>query len=207
MPANQGGSSATFNAVPGLTSWANGWEDFDPNDKDNTNVLCLLGMNDPHHGTQFGPYVKNVGIYKCPCDNWTALQQGLKLPRLRSISMNAFVGTGDQQTETGWKDYSKMTDITAPPPVLLWVISDEHPDSINDAWLTDDPGVLVWGDLPGSYHDAGDVIGFADGHVEYHKWMDAGTVQPVQQYTHEGFADPQGRDTAWFYARTSIYQQ
>jgi hypothetical protein len=118
--------------------------------------------------------------------------------------MNAFVGTGlDQSTQAGWKDYGKTTDITAPVPVLLWVITDEHPDSINDAWLTDDPSSAGWGDLPGSYHSSGNVLGFAEGHAEYHKWRDRGTVKPVEQISQTGAVGPVVDDTAWFYARMS----
>jgi prepilin-type processing-associated H-X9-DG protein len=180
--------------------------------------MDLLGMNDSLHGTQFGPYSKNVGIYKCPCDVYLAPQGGLMMPRLRSVSMNCFVGCGpDQGAATGWLIYTKASDIVAPPPVLLYVTTDEHPDSINDAWLDCYPGgVGGWGDLPGSYHDGGTVFGFADGHVENHKWLDGwngangtGTVRPVYKES-EGFsspADPLRRDTAWFYARTSAPTQ
>ena len=67
-----------------------------------------------------------------------------------------------------------------PPPVNLWVFVDEHPDSINDGWLTDSwPGGGGWGDLPASYHAGACGLGFADGHAEIHKWKDQGTLEPV----------------------------
>jgi type II secretory pathway pseudopilin PulG len=208
---NNGGDAAKWNAPPTVTSWANGWEDFSPNTLDNTNVMDLIGTGSPLTGTQFGTYVKNINIYKCPCDKYTAPIFGTKMPRLRSVSMNAFVGDADESTTGGWVVYHKLTDITAPPPALLWVITDEHPDSINDAWFTVDPAAIgFWGDLPGSYHSAGNVMVFADGHAEYHKWMDgynastgSGTVQPVLGITYEGFADEKQLDTRWFYARMS----
>src|SRR5208283_1583852 len=116
----------------------------------------LIGTGSPLTGTQFGPYAKNISIYKCPCDIHTAPIFGRKLPRLRSVSMNAFVGDTDESTMTGWMAYHKLTDITAPPPALLLVITDEQADSINDAWLLGDPAAVgAWGDLPGSYHSAG----------------------------------------------------
>jgi prepilin-type N-terminal cleavage/methylation domain-containing protein len=208
VPQNNGGDSVKWNSPPSVTSWANGWEDFTANSFDNTNVLDLLGTGDPLKGTQFGVYAKNVGIYKCPSDTWTADIYGSKMPRLRSVSMNCFVGDTDESTTSGWMVYHKMTDMTAPPPALLWVISDEQTDSINDAWLTDDPAAIgSWGDLPGSYHSRGNVAGFADGHAEYHKWLDPGSCPPVKQTTYEGFPDPQKNDTAWWYARTSTPTQ
>jgi hypothetical protein len=191
------------------SSWANGWEDFAPNYRDNTNILALTG-------TPFGRYTGNIRIYKCPADIWRAEQRGIDLPRIRSVSMNAYVGNGtNQDTAPGWRVHRKTSDIVSPSPARLWVFTDEHPDSINDGWLVDDPAVIgSWGDLPGSYHNAGDEIGFADGHAEYHQWMDGynpttvtGTVQPVTRFTHEGFGDPLKNDTAWWFARTSAGQK
>jgi prepilin-type N-terminal cleavage/methylation domain-containing protein len=208
LPLNQGGG-VPVGSAQAVCSWANGWESYDANNHDNTNMLALMG-------TPFGPYAKNVGIYKCPSDGYTVVEGGAKVPRLRSVSMNAFVGCGPNQgSAAGWLDYHKVSDILAPPPVQLWVFTDEHPDSINDGWLTDDPGSPGgWGDLPGSYHTSGTEIGFADGHAEYHKWMDgynpatgAGTAQPVRLVYRTGYADPQQRDTIWFFARTSARQQ
>jgi len=203
------GGGVPIGSQPAASSWANGWQDFDGNNHDNTNVLALLG-------TPFGPYSRNIGIYKCPSDTYFCIEGPVRLPRIRSVSMNAFVGCNgaDQSTASGWLDYLKITDIIAPPPVQLWVFTDEHPDSINDAWLTDDPGdTTAWGDLPGSYHNGGTEFGFADGHAEYKKWMDgynpatgSGTVQPVEQFMHNGFPDPKGKDLLWFDARTSAPQ-
>jgi hypothetical protein len=126
--------------------------------------------------------------------------------------MNAYVGCGvDQADSTGWRNYLKLTDMIAPLPCNLWVISDEQADSINDGWLVNTPGALGdWEDLPGSYHNAGDVVIFGDGHVEYRKWLDgynaatgSGTVQPVTQQSRNGFPDAKGLDIIWWGARTS----
>jgi prepilin-type N-terminal cleavage/methylation domain-containing protein/prepilin-type processing-associated H-X9-DG protein len=201
---NQGGG-VPVGSQPQLSSWANGWQDFTANNHDNTNILALMG-------TPFGPYTRTIGIYKCPSDIYLCVQGGVRLPRIRSVSMNAFVGCGpDQGTASGWLDYAKITDILTPPPVQLWVLVDEHPDSINDGWLTDDPGsTSSWGDLPGSYHNGGAQFAFADGHAEYKKWQDpykpatgSGTVQPVLQISRTGFPDPNGKDLLWYSLRTS----
>jgi prepilin-type N-terminal cleavage/methylation domain-containing protein/prepilin-type processing-associated H-X9-DG protein len=206
---NQGGG-VPVGSVPAVSSWANGWEDFEGNNHDNTNILALLG-------TPFGPYTRNIGVYKCPADTYLCVEGSARLPRLRSVSMNCFVGCGSAQgTAAGWLDYAKTADIIAPPPVQLWVFTDEHPDSINDGWLDSFPGgTASWGDLPGSYHSAGTEFAFADGHVEYKKWQDgynpatgSGTVQPVRQIADfSSPADPQGRDLIWFNARTSAPRQ
>ena len=42
------------------------------------------------------------------------------------------------------------------------------------ATAPDYTGVCFW-DAPAAYHQTGTVFGFADGHVEFHKWLDAQT--------------------------------
>jgi prepilin-type N-terminal cleavage/methylation domain-containing protein len=210
------GSGAAFDSAPADTSWANGWEDFEGNNHDNTNTMNLMGTGSATKGTQFGLYTRTIGVYKCPSDTYLCIEGSAKLPRIRSVSMNAYLGCGiDQSTGTAYMDYKKLSDILAPPPVQLWVFTDEHPDSINDAWLVNTPGGLgSWSDLPASYHTGGDVIGFADGHAEYRKWLDgynpatqSGILQPVLQFQRNGFADTKGLDIIWWGVRTSVLQQ
>ena len=55
--------------------------------------------------------------------------------------MNSYIGVleadyGTRQTPPCYT-YKKLSDIRRPPPSNLWVFVDEHPDSINDGWLTD----------------------------------------------------------------------
>ncbi len=207
------GGGVFYNAPSSQTSWANGWEDFQANNTDNTNVMNLIGTGSRLTGTQFGPYLKDIRVEKCPCDVYLCTERTARLPRLRSVSMNAWVGLGvDQGLPGTFINYVKLSDIVRPPPAMLWVFSDEHPDSINDSWLIDSPraslGPYEWSDLPGSYHTGGNVMAFADGHAEYHQWRDgSGTVQPVLQIQRNGFTDPEGLDPFWFGLRTTALPQ
>jgi prepilin-type N-terminal cleavage/methylation domain-containing protein len=173
-------------------SWALGWEDFTLGNTQNTNVdMIKNGL--------LWPYSQNVGIYKCPADNYLCWEFGTRQPRLRSNSMNAFVGGNSSiQTFSGglysaYRCYNKTSDIKTPTPVDLWVFTDEHPDSINDGWLIVDPRnpttPTTWGnDLPGSYHDKANSLTFADGHSELHKWREDTTSTPVTQQMHGGYS-------------------
>jgi prepilin-type N-terminal cleavage/methylation domain-containing protein len=79
-------------------SWADGWEDFQPNDKDNTNTFLLTLA-------ALGSYTtKSVGIYKCPADNYPAKQGGVLMARVRSNSMNGFIG--DRINISNWGIWS-----------------------------------------------------------------------------------------------------
>ena len=131
------------------------------------------------------------------------------MPRVRSVSMNSFIGVnpgdgyGARQTPPCY-EYHKLSDIKRPSPSSLWVFVDEHPDSINDGWLTDGwPGGGGWGDLPASYHCGACGVGFADGHAEVHKWRDKATMEPVTKQTRPRVGGSAPNDTLWFMERST----
>jgi prepilin-type processing-associated H-X9-DG protein len=78
-----------------------------------------------------------------------------------------------------------MSDLNTPGPANIYVILDEHPDSINDGAFMLDAGhwsstTEHWRDFPGSFHDNGVSISFADGHSEIHRWVEGRTCQVVE---------------------------
>ncbi len=122
--------------------------------------------------------------------------------------MNGFIEGGAFNSPSGgsvwfpqFYRYDKMSDIKTPDPTKLWVVVDEHPDSVNDAWLM--PIINdgnSFGDLPASYHNGACGFGFSDGHSEIHRWLEAETKVPVttRGYTSEWQAiNPKSRDVQW----------
>jgi len=112
--------------------------------------------------------------------------------------------------QSTWRTYRRFSDITAPAPDHLWVIMDEHPDSINDAQLGWECGLTGASsrivDCPASFHAGACGIAFADGHSEIHKWR--GTrIRPAPTYTGtlpaNVPADDSVQDVAWLQERTS----
>jgi len=198
LPPNASGSGNVLQH-----GWVEGWLDFGAGNTDNTNIQYLIEA-------KIGPYTKSVGIYKCPADIYNCIVRGgAIMPRVRSVSMNSFVGVqpsegyGARQTPPCY-EYHKLSDIRHPSPSGLWVFVDEHPDSINDGWLTDGwPGGGGWGDLPASYHCGACGIGFADGHAEVHKWRDQATLEPVTKQTRPRIGGSAPRDTTWFMERST----
>jgi prepilin-type processing-associated H-X9-DG protein len=77
-----------------------------------------------------------------------------------------------------YRHYLKSADMVLPAPVNLWVMIDEHPDSVNDAAfavaMTPYPGGACQ-DGPSDLHNGGCGFTFADGHSEIKKWRDART--------------------------------
>ncbi|MDB6112085.1 MAG: xcpT 2 [Pedosphaera sp.] len=140
---------------------------------------------------KLGPYTaKNVGIYHCPADRSVGFGQTQE--RVRSMSMNAFVGNPNPPPGTpsklfpNWTQFIKMNDFRSPTSIFVFL--DEHPDSINDGWYiycnTAPPELSTWSDLPASYHNGAAGFSFADGHSEIHKWRDASTKQPIKKTTY-----------------------
>jgi prepilin-type N-terminal cleavage/methylation domain-containing protein/prepilin-type processing-associated H-X9-DG protein len=202
-----------------VVNWAGGWMSFVPNNADNTNTALLTDSR----YAQLGPYVKNAGVFKCPADPSTALENNVLQPRVRSLSMSEAIGCDQNGTIASsdfywlpsptYKVFIKDSDFRKMSPSMCWVFLDEHPDSINDT----DTGVLIctniattaWVDLPASYHNKACGFSFIDGHAEIHKWLDPRTAQPIKNngYWFNGphpTGQPNNQDIIWVSQRTSI---
>src|SRR5436190_12710482 len=71
-----------------LPTWA--WGDMRYGNPDGTNIDYLIGQREG----SLGPYVKTPKMFKCPADkSLTKLADGNSYPRVRSYSMNSFMGT------------------------------------------------------------------------------------------------------------------
>jgi prepilin-type processing-associated H-X9-DG protein len=73
--------------------------------------------------------------------------------------------------------YQKESQMTRPSPANLWLIIDEHPDSINDGAFAVqmDPvtdAYANWIDHASSLHNGACGFTFCDGHAVIHKWHD-----------------------------------
>ncbi len=176
-------------------NWVNNVEDWLASD-DNTNLTLLTDA-------RLGSYANHsTGIYKCPADRVPAPNG----PRIRSMSMNAMVGNPGELTNRFnplYVQYYKDDDVTTPS--TIYVFLDEQADTINDGFFVNRLENYAWGNLPGSYHNNGVNLSFADGHVESHHWVVPGTIRPVEQarLTNMIPANPP-TDFDWLKARTSV---
>jgi prepilin-type N-terminal cleavage/methylation domain-containing protein len=202
--------------------WVYGWEAYvGPSPPDsNTNTQYLISAL----YADVGPYVKNPGVYRCPADR--SCNQGLRgPPRVRSISMNQAIGTALNGSMSGignWLDggsepgpylvYRKEADLSHPSPSALWLLLDEHPDSINDGGF----GVTIptsfaataWVDHPAKWHADSCGFSFVDGHSEMHHWRNPNlianpTYSPNTQWNVGSEAN--NVDIAWIAYRTSAF--
>ena len=185
----------------------------------------------------FYKYTENLSIYRCPADKFVSPVQraaGVKA-RPRSYSMNGFCGAykppefipPGQTMGPGNQFYPAyrqfLTSGSIRSPSKLFVMLDEHPNSINDGDFLTDPHLDItqwnpqhWFDTPASYHGGACGFAFADGHSEVHLWKSkACTVLPVT-YSPDKLvpplfsADPSGagaQDAVWLAARASVLMQ
>jgi prepilin-type N-terminal cleavage/methylation domain-containing protein/prepilin-type processing-associated H-X9-DG protein len=202
---------------PGEMGWVAGWMNFQPANTDNTNLQFLI----VERYAKLGPYTHSPAIYRCPADRSEVPGLG---PRVRSVSMSQAVGTKqDGSPVTGpwlpgnldwsqrsWRTYGKFSAIILPPPASLWVLVDEHPDSINDAQLGIECGLTGSAarivDFPASSHDGACGIAFADGHSEIHRWKGRTIKAPVTYTGSMALNVPAGdsvADVEWLQQRTS----
>jgi len=160
--------------------------------RDNTNTDMLLNHTAYPYGAYLGSYIMTASAFKCPADRSTARIFGQTMARVRSYSMNNFVGNpsrstsdgsanpfGNPQGDSPFPPYQKMASILS--PTMTFVVLDEREDSINDGtFSTDENSPLHLRDVPASYHGGAGGFSFADGHSEIHKWTSAWILQPIQ---------------------------
>ncbi len=203
LPVNGSGSSAGQYADE--PSWVAGYLSTGAS-PDNTNITMLVGQQYQKWGS-IGGYTKNPDIYHCPSD--LSRDKGNGLARVRSISMNSWINPGRNGEVSGrfwdlnFEKYTQITDFVRLSPSDGFVFLDERPDSINDGWFMvsmesynpNDLAGLEVRDLPAIYHNRASSFTFADGHAEFHRWLDGRTL--AMKFVKAGQPAPNNQDVFW----------
>jgi prepilin-type N-terminal cleavage/methylation domain-containing protein/prepilin-type processing-associated H-X9-DG protein len=178
-------------------------------------------------GPLWEPSGRAPGIWKCPADQstvrpTTGIYRGQTVRRVRSISMNNFVGgngelawipgwTQDGWPASVWRVFRKIMEMTDPGPSMTWVFLDEREDSINDGfWVTQMNGYPALAqtfivDYPASYHNGAAGFSFADGHAEIKRWIDGRTTPKLKvgQPLPLNASSPNNKDVQWLQDRAT----
>ena len=196
-------------------AWVGGWLDFNPSNRDNTNIQDLL---DPKRA-KFAPYLPTAKIYLCPADRSFVRIGGKRYSRIRSMGMSQAMGgpggwlppgSGFQANQKTYKIFTKSSDFSHPGPSNLYVLLDEHPDSINAGGyanqMVSNPGSARMIDFPASYHNGAAGISFTDSHAETKKWRDPRTMPPAENANTLALnvASPNNPDLIWLADRTTV---
>lgn len=157
-------------------TWCAGWLVNNSSTPDNTNWIGMMN-------SQLGRYTRTPTIYRCPAD--TSLSQGRRgLPRVRSVSMNSYLGKRSYPYTSGYRQFTLMSEIVDPRPSQTFVFIDEREDSLNDGWFAvnmdgwnpADASAYVMVNYPADWHNRAGNLSFADGHVETWRWQDRRTM-------------------------------
>src|SRR5947207_6487802 len=108
-------------AFPVTNNWVAGWLDFSGG-TDNTNLATITQA-------RLYPYNKAAQIYRCP-DDLSAVRGQL---RIRSYSMNGYVGDGALGWTSGFQVMANRSQIRQPDQTFVFI--EEHADSINDGFF------------------------------------------------------------------------
>lgn len=200
-------------------AWVLGDLDFNPNNRSNWDPEVDIKRS------PLWPYCgSSVEIWRCPADRSAVVVEGERHPRVRSMSMNLWVGGfagydgyysgGDNRTYGGnpWRIYLRMSDMVDPGPALTFLLMDMREDSIDwgnfvidmRGW-PDAPGQTGLYDLPASYHHRAGGLSFADGHAEIKRWRDNRTMPPLVTggLIRDKFSSPNNSDVQWLQQRAT----
>lgn len=126
-----------------------------------------------------GSYAKAAGVYKCPADKTADFHW--KVPRVRSVSANMYVGAyradysqGHFSYDKRFKPFYKYSDFSAAfSSTDCFEFLDENPLSCNDGYFEYIAAANNINDRPAVNHGSSSSLSFCDGHCELHKWADA----------------------------------
>ena len=171
---------------------------------DNTNDALML---DSRYAL-FGNYLKTVKVYVCPTDRSTVKVNGMDYPKIRSYSLNCYLGwtgTTDSRLPLNYRYFMKHCELPQRMAASLLTFIDVNPDSICWPYFGIYMDEESFFNFPNSSHNRGGVVSFADGHVEYHKWRDGRTIVGFSSDYHK-HKDPSAgnQDLAWLRERATL---
>jgi prepilin-type N-terminal cleavage/methylation domain-containing protein/prepilin-type processing-associated H-X9-DG protein len=199
---NSDGTEAGLSAAS--ASWVGGWLDF-TSSFDNVNTGLLIDNETYPFAGYLGPYVKNPAVFKDPADKSQVTIFGRQFSRVRSVSMNGYMG-GNRVWDgnDAYQLFSSIDQLTTLQPAKAWVLITEREDSINDGWF----GVDMLNnqvDYPASYHNNAGALVFADGHSEIKRWRDPRTTPLLKrgELLPLNVPMPNNPDLEWLRERTT----
>jgi prepilin-type N-terminal cleavage/methylation domain-containing protein len=213
---------SSHDAVPSVNDryvWVLGQLDFNPGNASNWDPDVNIKKS------PLWPYCGNsTAIWKCPADQSAVTVGGKRRPRVRSMSMNLWVGgflgydgnlSGGNRNIYGgglWKIYLKMSDFISPGPSGIFLLMDMREDSIDwgnfatdmRGW-PDNPNQTGFYDLPASYHHRAGGLSFVDGHAVIKRWTDNRTMPLLVRDNDifDQYSSPNNRDVVWLQERAT----
>lgn len=137
---------------------------------------CLRTNNPLFH------YAPNVAAFHCPGDERTKLRPGA------GWAYDSYSRTGNDGAEPWFglsKKWTKLSQIRNPAMTFSFTEDADERGYNLGTWVVQltvgNPDSFRWIDPPAMYHGNVNTYGFADGHVETHKWHDPNLIKAGKQ--------------------------
>jgi prepilin-type N-terminal cleavage/methylation domain-containing protein len=164
-------------------------------------------MVDPKYAL-FANYIRTTSTYVCPTDPPTVMVGAQPYPKLRSYALNCYlgwIGPWDTRLSPLFRIFKKHGDLSAAMPGGVFLFQDVHAKSICWPYFGVEMAEDSFFNFPASSHSRGGLVSFADGHVDYHKWMDQRTVVAYSgDYHRHDDPSPNNADIVWLRQRTTV---
>jgi prepilin-type N-terminal cleavage/methylation domain-containing protein len=192
-------------------AWTAAHLDFNPSNRGNWDITYDITKR------PLWPYCgENAQLYRCPSDTSYVTVNGTPKQRVRTMSMNLYLGgfagtSGGIPSVQSYRIYTKLTQIPGVAgisPGNIFVFIEMRPDSISwgnfftdlTGYYPNNPAQFTFqGDYPGYFHHLASAVSFCDGRVELHRWLDSRTIPPPTGLSLAGqsAASPRNVDIAW----------
>src|SRR5262249_38547256 len=157
-------------------------------------------------------------FYKCPSDRAVLIVGKERIPRIRSYSMNCYLGWNNSPADLNDKYliFKKAGDLARAGPANIFLFQDVVPENLcYPAFMIVmlNAGTEYFFHYPSSQHSGMGEVAFSDGHVEGHMWLDSRTRPRVTQIDFGGvsfglvghmYHSDGNQDFAWLFQRTTI---
>jgi prepilin-type N-terminal cleavage/methylation domain-containing protein len=157
---------------------------------------------------QFANYLKNAKVYNCPLDVATVSIGGVSYPKLRSYSLNAYlgwIGPWDSRMSSFYRVFRKHSEMVSQMPNGTFLFLDVNPNSICWPYFGMHMDREAFFNFPGSAHNRAGVVSFSDGHIETRRWKDPRTVAAVSpDYHNHNDLSIRNADWMWLRDRTTV---
>jgi len=150
--------------------------------EDSTNSDWILNSN----WALFARYMGTVANYVCPGDPPTVSYLGSSYPRVRSYSLNNYLGwegpPDGNLRQDNWQVFQKSNQIERPAEIFL--LQDVNQKSICWPYFGTYMDRESFFNFPSSVHGRRGTVSFTDGHVQAHRWKDPRTVEAKSSNYH-----------------------
>jgi len=117
-----------------------------------------------------GRYAGVAKVFKCISAKTIYVPTGQ--PYVRSVAMSTWMNNTPRDTPGGpfYQFYRRIEQLNHPSDLFVWVDEDEATIDNGDFRLDSLELATTFGNAPSAMHNQSSAVGFADGHVELHRW-------------------------------------